>query len=222
MTKPPMPDYDAPIDPHEPDGPGSADDRYRADWGKSQMMLGLTLYEPWATAIARGVKTIETRDYPAPRDRLGSPLLITSAKRPLDWDAQLLAHQETFAGLDLPGGPLCSCGHDAQTCQLDKLSTFPFGHAVALTRLVGTVPADHVDFVPVTQKQPAHWIEIPDGGIIAPYFECRLGDLSTGAGRWGHLLGDVTALDPPRPIRGAQRYWHVKPADRNEILEQLT
>lgn len=41
----------------------------------------VTLWEPWASLVALGVKTIETRSWPAPKATIGERLLIHAAKR---------------------------------------------------------------------------------------------------------------------------------------------
>ncbi len=41
----------------------------------------ISLWQPWASAIAVGLKTIETRSWPAPRSAIRKPLAIAAAKR---------------------------------------------------------------------------------------------------------------------------------------------
>ena len=41
----------------------------------------ISLWQPWATAIALGLKTIETRSWPAPKSAIGHPLAIAAATR---------------------------------------------------------------------------------------------------------------------------------------------
>lgn len=56
-----------------PDGAGSA-------------LRALTLHQPWATLIAIGAKTIETRSWPPPRTvRPGDRLAIHAGKHVADW-----------------------------------------------------------------------------------------------------------------------------------------
>jgi len=47
-------------------------------------MYAITLWQPWATAMAAGFKTIETRPWPAPKNLIGQRIAIHAAKR-LNW-----------------------------------------------------------------------------------------------------------------------------------------
>lgn len=43
-------------------------------------MKVITLWQPWATLIPLGLKTIETRSFPAPKSLVGQTIAIHSAK----------------------------------------------------------------------------------------------------------------------------------------------
>ena len=52
-------------------------------------MLALTLWQPYATLIACGAKTIETRSWAAPESLIGQRLAIHAAVRPVRDGTQL-------------------------------------------------------------------------------------------------------------------------------------
>jgi ASCH domain len=49
----------------------------------------LSLWQPWASLIALGIKTIETRSWKAPASAIGQPLLIHAAKRKPDANTRM-------------------------------------------------------------------------------------------------------------------------------------
>ncbi len=44
-------------------------------------MYAITLHQPWASLITLGVKTVETRSWPAPERLLGQTIAIHAGKR---------------------------------------------------------------------------------------------------------------------------------------------
>ena len=44
-------------------------------------MYAITLHQPWASLIALGVKTVETRSWPAPARLMGQTIAIHAGKR---------------------------------------------------------------------------------------------------------------------------------------------
>ena len=46
-------------------------------------MKAITLWQPWATLIADGIKTLETRTWEPPADLIGQRIAIHAAKRPM-------------------------------------------------------------------------------------------------------------------------------------------
>lgn len=56
-------------------------------------MNTISLWEPWASCIALGLKRVETRSWPCPQCLIGKPLVIHAAKR---WDEN---NQEFAANL---------------------------------------------------------------------------------------------------------------------------
>ena len=55
-------------------------------------MRALTLHQPWAQFIVWGLKNIETRSWPAPRNLIGERIAIHAGKRrprPTDWNIEM-------------------------------------------------------------------------------------------------------------------------------------
>ena len=159
-------------------------------------MNALTLHQPWASLIAHGVKTIETRSWAPPRHAIGQELAIhagATVTRPsvLRWNApETLAAIEELYGEDWP-------------------RTVPTKQVVAICKLAYAV---HVEKVgngfwgggvrsTLGSNAPAYLTgEIdPHGGF--------------GVGRWLWFLEDIE--EPPQGpfnlhVRGAQRLWDWK------------
>ena len=98
-------------------------------------MKAITLWQPWATLVACGVKSIETRSWATPHR---GPLLIHAAKRWDDGLALALAGvNHVFRGEGLPTLP----------------RELPLGCVVAIARLVDCVRCEaDSDFAPLEHE----------------------------------------------------------------------
>lgn len=144
-------------------------------------MKCLTLTQPYATLIATGAKTIETRSWQAPRSAIGQPLAIHAAKgMPFD-EAWFAMYQ-----IDVIREALSSAGYRC----LDDLER---GAVVATCRLVDCVPTAGIEQTPAVD-----WLSDA---------ELAMGDLSDGRYAW--LLADVRRLTDPIPARGGLGLWEV-------------
>ena len=144
-------------------------------------MKALTLHQPWASLIAHGVKTIETRSWAPPQSLVGQRIAIHAGKNVVG--PQLLNRntRQAIARLfgeewkkDIPKGAVVA------TALLKD------ARQVGVQRYVGRVLASSPSYT--------GWIE-PD-----PY-----GDFSTG--RWLWFLMDVEPCNPPVPAVGHQGLW---------------
>ena len=142
----------------------------------------LTLHQPWATLIALGIKTIETRSWPPPRAIIGRRLAI-HAGRTIDPNpggavvAALRAHYGRGWPGAIPKGAVVACA------------------TVKAARQVAGADA----------RRP-RYVRTKEGPVLPvdPY-----GDFSVG--RWLWLLDDVAPLEPPAPASGRQRIWYWTP-----------
>lgn len=154
-------------------------------------MHAISLWQPWASLIALGVKTIETRSWPAPEKCLGERIAIHAAKRSISQclrdvpevdRAELLA---PFSRLELKVLPL---GAVVATATLDRCS-----------RSTG-IGGDG-------------WIyAVETDGVVSGYRRvCRpdaFGDYTADRYLWE--LKDIEPIDPA-PASGRQGIWTWRP-----------
>lgn len=135
-------------------------------------MRALSLWQPWGSAVACGIKTCETRSWAPPDSLIGQPLAIHVAK--------------TKRGMDLIGWENLDFGEPLQAFFGANgphwTVSMPYGVVVAVCRLVDVVQFPHEDAPP------------------DPY-----GDFTPG--RFGWMLDNIVALDPPIEARGRQGLW---------------
>ena len=90
-------------------------------------MYAITLHQPWATLVTLGVKTVETRSWPAPERLLGQTFAIHAGKR--------LVHR--------PGGRIERELRDR--VGQDWSRAIPAGAVLATATLSGVARVDYVD-----------------------------------------------------------------------------
>lgn len=188
-------------------------------------MTALSLWQPWASLIAHGAKTIETRGWAT---HYRGPLAIHAAK--------------TTKGIDeLPGdcegktegGWVYGYVGNYQAAYCRKTSDegrrgdaelvsltdggplglqavdLPLGAVVATCRLVACVPTERVYF----DGQPgSKWIMVESPGRLSVHSQednRPLGDFS--GGRYAWLLANIEPLPEPIPATGHQGLWEWTP-----------
>jgi hypothetical protein len=179
-------------------------------------MKALTLHQPWATAIAEGIKTIETRSW------------STSYRGPLAIHAG-----RSLEGIEmLDAGRLCREDDAALVAQLVEIGVrqwgdLPLGAIVAVVNLVDVVPigetADDGDPFPrivvIPKRPPLYRSTAPYPSLVLfrdPMAEGvdiseqqPWGDFTPGRFAW--LSADVRKLDEPIPAKGRQGLWSPQP-----------
>ena len=99
-------------------------------------MKAISLWQPWASAVACGAKHIETRSWST---RYRGPLAIHAARREMDYEADLL----WFALVGHAGyEPACPFGAFVATCRL--VECVPVENLLAL----GTIEAQFGNYSP--------------------------------------------------------------------------
>lgn len=185
----------------------------------------LTLHQPWASLVAMGVKTVETRSWSTKyRGRLyihaGTSL---EGLRSLEFDYEdgwaigSFEHDddEAFCWQRINGEMIVQRYHGGEGPE-----RLPLGAIVATCELVDVVPivdreegpvdaptfvatftrpAKAAALVLVRRGQTPVWTDIEDQ---RPY-----GDFTPGRFAW--LLDDIKPVDPPVPCRGWQGLWNV-------------
>lgn len=173
-------------------------------------MKALTLWQPWASLVAEGVKTIETRSWPAPQSLIGERIAIHASKKKVGWGAD--CPYEVWAPLfriDQPGR---------------LVETLPLGEVIATARLADCVPImpaeprgayvsefDDEGDSPhqrgglwLTGYRRNEWSGAYNGTPLRIEEQRPFGDYAPN--RWAWLLDDVQKIVPV-PTRGRQRLW---------------
>jgi hypothetical protein len=167
-------------------------------------MKALTLYQPHATLVALGAKTIETRSYPT--SHRGSIAICAAKKSPNSWqklaDAGLTTmpphnafseELENSCGL-LLGGPEAG---------LPNLATLPSGVIVALATLVDVRPC-------MIWGDPESYALAESERAFGVY----------GSGRYAWFFEEILPLRPPYvPVSGHQRLWNLATDDYLAALD---
>jgi hypothetical protein len=177
----------------------------------------LTLHQPWATGVAEGIKTIETRSWAT---SYRGPLAIHAGKRDVihGWN---IGEWRTYRA-DRPDRP------NAQPARMyhrdvgwatrpEVPVVLPFGAVVAVAVLVDVVPivtavgvAPDRALIDPGSERGLRWTEpmthSAHGWLIHHCEkERRWGDFTPGRFAW--ILDDVRKLDEPIPAKGRQGLW---------------
>ena len=155
-------------------------------------MYAITLHQPWASLIALGVKTVETRAWawPAPARLVGQTIAIHAGKRVV-----------RKSGVAVKNQMRARLGEDWHR-------TIPAGAVLATAVLAGMAKVDYVD---LQTGYAVHDLSSEDGCAVG-LGRTRVdpwGDFSPG--RWLWFLADVEALVNPAPAIGHQSFWHWNP-----------
>lgn len=151
-------------------------------------MKAISLWQPWATLVAVGLKKIETRSWDA---KYTGPLAIHAAKRRMTTaESQMLWE----SGVTLPMNAILS------TAKL------PYGCVVAVC---------HLDRTTNTCDYGTDWANLGSGEEVTG-LERRFGDYSPGRFAW--FLSAVQKLNKPVPFRGGQKWFNVPDELLKEVL----
>lgn len=156
-------------------------------------LRALTMTQPWATLVAIGENTIETRSWST---SYRGPLAIHTAKA-FPADARALCRVFPY------NQTLAAAGYaDA--------SELPTGSVIAVAQL---------DDVMRFERATLAEVRVRSRRGLLPRHEADFGDFS--AGRFGFVLSHVRRLRTPVPARGMLGLWKVPAALERKILAQL-
>jgi hypothetical protein len=172
----------------------------------------ITLYQPWASLIAEGVKTIETRPKRSPwSSAIGETIAIHAAKRRPEWgdmkrvvadnlDAWNAWHAAGY--VDSGGGVgTAPLGAIVATCTLRKvLPIVDLGYALTVGENVEAITENEGD-----DDSLSHWVPGKSSEICIPE-QRPFGDYAPG--RFALLL-DHARKCVPFPCRGFQGLWTI-------------
>lgn len=163
-------------------------------------MKAISLWEPWASLIACGVKTWETRCWPT---SYRGELLICAAKGGLG----KFAMEETLSQRAFQQGlqyllPDWEPGHalDSNIAAGNKVnaSHLNFGKAVAVVHLVNCMPTYKMNVIEHIRAD-------------LPY-----GDFSPGRFAW--KLENIRRIKTPFPVKGMQGFFNVEMPEKIELI----
>lgn len=150
------------------------------------MLKVLTLWQPWASAVVRGSKRMETRSWPT---SYRGPLLIHAAKR---------CPSNEILGL---GSSWTWCGVLGWTMGNADPFALPFGAIVGMVEVTCCVPTTACTVGQIDA------VRGPDKDGYG-FTERNLGDFTPGRWAWG--LANAIAFENPVECRGKQRIWNVE------------
>lgn len=153
-------------------------------------MRAISLWQPWASAVALGSKRIETRHWST--DYRG-PLAIHAAKRCVKGELIVWHCSWTWCGALAPLG--------VRMGQNEQLWEFlPFGAIVAVVNLVDCRSTEAFDQAALDKIRFA-------ADSLGKWTERQMGNFEPG--RYGWVLDDIRPLKEPIPFRGAQGFFNV-------------
>lgn len=175
-------------------------------------MKALTIRQPWASLIAAGVKTIETRSWST---RYRGPLAIhAGAHRPTegeelcgdsgwywDWDVD---HGIVILGREPWNEHPAPLGAVVATCTLADVVPIMDGRSRPILLEERTLVVREERPPWSSASTSTAWVELGARGEKVTD-QIPLGDFTTGRYAW--LLADVQRLEVPVPAKGRQGLW---------------
>jgi hypothetical protein len=166
----------------------------------------LTLYQPWATLVARGHKLVETRGWSTSY----RGLLLIHAGRSWSRRQACLCQDEPFASaIGIAPKDRWRMPTGVRPGRVAFGLTLPIGSIVAVARLADCRPTGRQHRLTGWQVEP--WV------VDLGREEQAFGDFGTG--RFGWFLAEVRPLDEPLPCRGHQGL--RPPSDPGIVAEAL-
>lgn len=161
-------------------------------------MKALTLTQPWATLVAIGAKSVETRSWGT---KHRGPLAIHAAKTlPVSWHP--FRHPSFIAALE----PLV----DVNSLGVPNIDRLPIGCVLAVVKVIDVFSTE--ELLRMTMRVDGKRRHEPFLGAG----EIAFGDYTPG--RYGWVFGSVEKLKRPFPCRGGQRIWNL---DRERVSESF-
>lgn len=182
-------------------------------------MKAISLWQPWASLIACGVKRYETRHWAPSRDLIGQTIAIHAAKKidreSGDFVDALNYGQFRDAGAAMTGFALAdalrgSWGDcpDEMMGLFGQASIMPIGCVVATAKLDAAFELG--ELTDGTMAPAALVTRRFTSRSMPPCFTVRIDPFGNFApGRWAWLLSDIRPLKPPIAMKGAQGFFRL-------------
>ena len=153
-------------------------------------MKAITLWQPWASAMALGAKRIETRHWPT---NVRGPVAIHAAKRCVRRELD----EYSYTPLWLAALEISLVGDDLTTL-------LPFGAIVAVGNLVDCRPTESFSSSEIETIRRR-----PDTHPLPRERWCERDMGNYGPGRFGWVFEEMRPLAEPVPFKGAQGFFNV-------------
>ena len=162
-------------------------------------MKALTLHQPWATLVARGIKQVETRSWST--TYRGQLAIHASVRQPAIWWQEMVRDD-----------PWCwMLEHHCERVTRNKRSRVewvgPLGAVVATCDLVDVVPVERCKIGDGSSGQTG-WGYRPGNPVNPVICSDQLPYGDFGSGRYMWLLTNIEPLPTPILARGHQRLWN--------------
>lgn len=171
--------------------------------GEVTEMRALPLHQPWATLVATGEKTIETRAYPPKRLSMAAGDRIAIHANKSD-EFVHLGRREPFRSSLMRHGywPALTATQEVKDALRDGGEPTPRGGLIAVAEIEWALEITPGLHEVIERETP---LDIPFGDYTL--------------GRWAWKLWNVTMLDEPIPARGHQGSFKVPEDALARILE---
>lgn len=128
-------------------------------------MKAISLWQPWASAIALGLKNYETRGWRPPAALIGQPLAIHAAKKKdMDCAARWMQHRLGLTPNDDPPPIEDAEARERATAALRDYDRLPFGAIVCLVRIVAVYRTEEADrAAPFMTREEKTWGDYTPG-----------------------------------------------------------
>jgi hypothetical protein len=167
-------------------------------------MRAISLWQPWATAVALGSKRVETRHWAT---SYRGPLAIHAAKRRVQAELQHYTSCWNWVGAMRGAG----WAFGTPTSQL--IDALPFGAVVAVCELVDCRRSEDFSLGELEARRR----EDRDATGAYAWTERQMGDF--GAGRYGWALDNIRPLRKPLTWRGGQSFFQVPDVEIGALLD---
>lgn len=196
-------------------------------------MKTLSLWQPWASLVALGIKTIETRSWST---KYRGPLAIHAARRRPDHFAigEWVSDPKYRPGAYGPPEPHIwrPTTKPGDLFASHESRPMPLGCVIATCTLADVVPivgpeVNPFEHYPCIQTDvgdgdfPDGWLDLfhptlgnpidPERSGLSVPDQAPYGDYEPGRYAW--LLADIARLSEPVPARGRQQLWEWRPED---------
>lgn len=177
-------------------------------------MQALTLWQPWAWAMAHAGKAIENRTWKPPRSACGRMIAIHAGKTCDDRAIVEIAEEFGVATIDWNPSPATVLDMRVNAANPRRVGLLNTGAVVAVGWLAGWVKFEG--------STPESVLDLPPGyPLDAREVIRRVWGGGWYQGPYGWVVLNRVALPDPVPCRGAQGLWRLPPDIAARVADQV-